>query len=144
MQSGNRASACSSYSRRVAHLNLISSVSFEISPSIKAQQTEVGGATRRAPLGRAAPGPPEPQGSPRLSEREMEKNRAVHALWFPGPEISTRAAVKGAVSCSSSKALHPAQLACLGMLGCGLYSYIHPFFSHRHIPIYYIWELCCV
>lgn len=80
LQSGNRASACSSYSRRVAHLNLISSVSFEISPSIKAQQTEVGGVTRRAPLGRAAPGPPEPQGSPRLSEREMEKNRAVHAL----------------------------------------------------------------
>lgn len=104
---------------------------------------EVGWETQREPLRRAAQCLPEPQCSPRLSERDGEKQRdsspvipqglnLCAGLRFPWePQLREHFHV---VQVKSS--ILPSSLvsACLGV--AFIHTYIH--FFHRHILIYYI------
>lgn len=82
-----------------------------------------------------------PGASPRHSGREMEKAEMPIPSDFSGPEhvcrleLSMAATVKEILSCSSTNIIHPAQISCLCMFGCGLQSYI---LSFPLANIYYI------
>lgn len=136
LQSGNREpSTRSSYLRRVSHPSLTSSLRFGISSHQSKPSRYVRGLrdSERA-FEESTPGLTQALWkTPRKMERFIPSDFSgvEHVC---GLEISMRATVKGALSYSSSKTLHPAQLACLCTSGCGLHSCIH--FFHGHILIY--------
>lgn len=133
--------------RRVSHPNLNFSVRFGISSTTEPSRHRIytlpnlGWEAQRRLLRRASWHLPLLQEPHPGTLKERWEMQTLIPKEFSGPEhvsrleISMTAIVEEAFSCSSTKTLHPAQLACLCMFGCGLHSYI---LSSPLANIYYI------